>query len=122
MYLIKISGKESAYMLFYRRKSSLQLQKPRTTLPEWLLNEINKANLEINLKRTEHEKKITNMLVDVYLNTDFYLDINVLNMHQQFETKQITLTVNRSSSKVEDLKELLVNHCMDESSQTDQLR
>lgn len=109
-------------MLFYRRKSILQAQNSKKNLPEWLLNEINQENISINLKRTEKEKKNTNMLVDVCLHTDFYLDINVLKLHQQFETKKIGLNIDTSCTMVKDLKELLVNYGMDESTKADQIR
>ncbi len=109
-------------MLFYRRKTIGTGHESREPLPEWLETEICKANSKILAQRTESEKKENTINFDCYLETDFYLDTNVLNMHQQFEKKSLKFEIDKRTTTVRDLKEILVNQCMDESLSIDQIR
>lgn len=111
-------------MLFYRRITSEScIPKSVDILPDWLSSELSEANLRINSKRVECEN-IKNMLsVDCFLETDFYLDMNVLNMHHQFEKQAVTLSLDKRSSCIKDLNELLVSQCTDDKTQAvDQMR
>ncbi len=109
-------------MLFYRRKTADTDHEPLQTLPEWLNNEITLANSKIHTQRTESEKQENIIKADCYLETDFYLDTNVLNMHQHFENKSLQFEVDKRTTTVRDLKEMLVNQCTDESLAIDQVR
>lgn len=108
-------------MLFYRRKALIPSENA-DILPEWLSNELSMANSKILASRLDAEKQENLISLDCFLNQDFYLDTNVLNMHQQFESKAIKIEVDKRSTTVKDLNEILVNICTDEASTIDQIR
>lgn len=111
----QFEGKESAYMLFYRRKQannlSLSREKHLERIPAWLLDEIRNENAQLDVKRADFEKKLNSFSIECFLDSDFYIDQNVLNLHQQFESKEFKLDVDKRSECVKDLKEILINYC-----------
>ncbi len=112
-------------MLFYRRKclKTQTVTKSTDTLPIWLSSELSEANSKISLKRAECDNLKNMLSVDCFLETDFYIDMNVLNMHLQFEKQSIKLNVNKTTTCVKDLRELFVGQCTDDQfSQVDQSR
>ena len=80
MYSSKIQsqfeGKESAYMLFYRR-SSLASGLPKTNpcdkIGDWLKTAIKEENRKLSQKREDYDNKINMVELEVYLEVDFYL-------------------------------------------------
>ena len=119
----QFKGKESAYMLFYRRKVVDSKDKNRnehvSKIPEWLRNEISKENLALNEKRVEFENRINKIRVECYLENDFYCEQNVLNLKQQYEHKSFQIDIDKRSTNLEALKEALVKICTEqETNQT----
>ena len=110
----QFAGKESAYMLFYRRKSQ-ELKKriideESKQVPSWLIEEIRQKNEALRAQRQIYDKNIYE------LNVKFYLDINFV----VSEPNKILKIQNDASfccfkidkrDKVCDLKEKLVSYC-----------
>lgn len=106
-------------MLFYRRKSThIQKESIREyyeKIPKWLMDEIQKENVELNLKRDEYEKSLNEIKVEFYLETDFYLEKNILNLNQQCENQKFLLSIDKRSTIVNDLKEILIKYCIEQN-------
>ena len=47
------------------------------------------------------------------MDTDFYIDQNVLNLNQQFENKEFKLEIDKRTESLNSLKEILINFCTD---------
>ncbi len=114
----QFEGKESAYMLFYRRKSAAKSQN-RNFIHPWLLEEITNQNAALNKTREEYETSLNSHRIQCYLDTDFYLEKCVLNLNHQSENKQFTLLFDKRNTKVSDLRELLVKLCTEPASDGD---
>ncbi|XP_077011579.1 ubiquitin carboxyl-terminal hydrolase 40 isoform X2 [Tamandua tetradactyla] len=72
----QFQGKESAYMLFYR-KSQLQRPSeargnPRYRVPCHLLNEMDAANIELRIKRAEYDSANNNFQLRLHLSTHYH--------------------------------------------------
>ena len=119
----QFEGKESAYMLFYRRKNIYPLSPSREyhlkKVPDWLYEEVNSQNEKLEQERLELDKQTNSIQMPVYLETDFYLEADLLTMQPKFEHEAFMLHIDKRHTLVKDLKELLVNHC---TSDTYQLR
>ncbi|CAF0830036.1 unnamed protein product [Brachionus calyciflorus] len=112
----QFEGKESAYMLFYRRKTHLSPSKnPSSRIQKWLLDEIQNENHNLNLKREEYENSLNNIKIECYLESDFYLEKNILNLKQQFEAKNFWLYLDKRTTTVGDLQETLVKYCTEQN-------
>ena len=120
----QFEGKESAYMLFYRRvKAPPLLQKEHlenysdikeqlySKVPEWVKNEIITENQRLSEIRLNAEKKINTITIECFLENDFYTEKNVLSLIQNYENKSFSIEIDKRSTTVRDLKELLVNIC-----------
>ncbi len=116
----QFEGKESAYMLFYRRKSNTKSSRQnQLVLQPWLLQEISNQNEALNQSREEYEISLNSHKIQCYLDTDFYLEKSILNLNHQSENKQFTLLVDKINAKVSDLRELLVKQCIEPSADSD---
>jgi ubiquitin carboxyl-terminal hydrolase 40 len=110
----QFAGKESAYMLFYRRKNQELKQnfaeKDTKKVPNWLIEEIRQKNEAIRTQRQIYDKNIYE------LNVKFYLDINFFVSHPnkvlktQNEASFISIKLDKRD-KISDLKEKLVTYC-----------
>lgn len=113
----QFSGNESAYMLFYRRKSTRASERPvaahRSIVPEWLAQEIRDENEKLRAKRDEYENSLNQIQVEFYLDADFYLEKSVLNMSS--DEARLLLPVDIRTTTVADLKEILVSVCTADS-------
>jgi hypothetical protein len=112
-------------MLFYRRvpiatspsdekfegNSADIREKLYSKVPEWFKNEIKVENQRLNEMRINAEKKQNTVTVECFLENDFYYDKNVLNLMQNLENKSFSLEIDKRSTNVKDLKELLVGVC-----------
>ena len=122
----QFEGKESAYMLFYRRvpiatsppsdekfeDNSVDIrEKLYSKVPEWFKNEIKAENQRLNDMRINADKKQNTVTVECFLENDFYYDKNVLNLMQNLENKSFSSEIDKRSTTVKDLKQLLVSVC-----------
>jgi hypothetical protein len=116
----QFEGKESAYMLFYRRKSSKKPNEKSYSaidqIPSWLKLEISKENNLLQLKREDYETKLNSVRISCYLETDFYLEKNILNLRPEFEACPLSIYIDKRSTNVNNLKELLVKYCTEQES------
>ncbi|CAL1527379.1 unnamed protein product [Lymnaea stagnalis] len=74
----QFSGKESAYMLFYRRKS---LHRPieaqglaSYNIPAYLIHEVDELNVALEKQRQNYEIEINSITVKVYMSESFIYD------------------------------------------------
>ncbi|KAL3831809.1 hypothetical protein ACJMK2_023512 [Sinanodonta woodiana] len=70
----QFSGKESAYMLFYRKKSragSAQVNNPYYGIPEDLVNDVLEENKELDRKRQEYETKVNNLTLQIHFGCNY---------------------------------------------------
>ncbi|XP_062434710.1 ubiquitin carboxyl-terminal hydrolase 40 isoform X3 [Rhea pennata] len=95
----QFQGKESAYMLFYR-KSQLKRPpeargNPRYQIPEHLLNEMNAANTELQKKRAECDS--ANNGIDLHLHLSSYYKFHNGALHPSLTWKEsvVDLTIDR---------------------------
>lgn len=119
----KFEGKESAYMLFYRNKQLSKSSKDISTiLPEWLKTEIENENHRLQDMRQEYDKNLNSLKVECYLDTDFYLDRNILYLNKTYQTKSFDIFCDKRCDTVENLKELMTKYCTEqtESEKNDQ--
>jgi hypothetical protein len=112
-YRLKIStGKESAYMLFYRRKClDEMLDKCNIRPPVWLINEINERNAELNRQRSLYEKQENEVHMSIYLDLDFSIDNQrdkLLLLNEQ--NNHVSLGVDKRVL-VKNLASLIIDHC-----------
>lgn len=104
-------------MLFYcRRRKDDTVKSHHETIPLWLVDEISQENEEINKKRAEYEKSLNEVSIELFLEEDFYLEKGVLNLHPHCEDRHLKLPINKQSTLVGDLKEIVVKKCTDSSS------
>ena len=120
----QFEGRESAYMLFYRRKNTSTNSLTNTTtdqdqshliahhekVPDWIRQEIESENKSLALKRETYEDQVNKFNIDCHMESDFYLDQDVLNM-QQYENRPFTLAVDKRTTTIGQLRECLVNSC-----------
>ena len=120
----QFEGKESAYMLFYRRKTSINQEKssysPFDQVPIWLKNEVTQENTNLNIKRSDFENRENIFKLECLLDSDFYLEQNVLNLKQESEGKSFELSIDKRKHLVNDLNELLLTQCTDTSITTNE--
>ena len=115
----QFEGKESAYMLFYRRRATNTATSQVATnkdqlyarVPEWLRSEVATENRKLHELRLDQEKKQYSISVDCFLESDFYTEKRVLCLRPNCETKAFALALDKRSTCVGQLKELLVQVC-----------
>lgn len=99
-------------MLFYRRKSrEIPNGDNLERIPKWMLDEIRLSNESLNAKRCEYDRSLNQASVEVYLDSDFYLEKNVLNLHEHFENKHLKIYIDRQKTQVSELDEILIQRC-----------
>ncbi|KAK3588315.1 hypothetical protein CHS0354_004734 [Potamilus streckersoni] len=72
----QFSGKESAYMLFYRKKSqvgSAQVNNPYYGIPEDLVNDVLEENKVLDRKRQEYETKVNSLTLQIHFGCNYEL-------------------------------------------------
>lgn len=112
-------------MLFYRRSALRYSNESKESwgkkhlekIPKWLIDEIYKENELLERKRLEFDSSLNNIPIEVYLDTDFYLEKNVLNLHEHLERQSMKIYVEKKNTKVKDLNEILIKRCTDESTE-----
>ncbi|XP_042678540.1 ubiquitin carboxyl-terminal hydrolase 40 isoform X2 [Centrocercus urophasianus] len=95
----QFQGKESAYMLFYR-KSQLKRPpeargNPRYQIPEHLLNEMNAANMELQKKRAEYDSANNSIDLHLHLSTRYKFHNGALHPSLSWKESVLDLTVDR---------------------------
>uniref|UniRef100_A0A8C2TPE7 Ubiquitin carboxyl-terminal hydrolase n=1 Tax=Coturnix japonica TaxID=93934 RepID=A0A8C2TPE7_COTJA len=95
----QFQGKESAYMLFYR-KSQLKRPpeargNPRYQIPEHLLNEMNAANMELQKKRAECDSANNSIDIRLHLSTCYKFHNGALHPSLSWKESILDLTVDR---------------------------
>nr|XP_047906871.1 ubiquitin carboxyl-terminal hydrolase 40 isoform X9 [Anser cygnoides] len=95
----QFQGKESAYMLFYRK---LQLKRPpeargnpRYQIPEHLLNEMNAANTELQKKRVECDSANNGIDLHLHLSSCYKFDNGALHPSLTWKESVLDLTIDR---------------------------
>ncbi|XP_038044893.1 ubiquitin carboxyl-terminal hydrolase 40-like [Patiria miniata] len=102
----QFAGRESAYMLFYRRKSMARSKKaeadPCRDMPEWLVKELTEANEQLAKQREEYDR-LTNAIGLTLLESEHY-EYKSGTLHRKpVDGEPVTLTLDRRRS-VADLK------------------
>ncbi|OXB55139.1 hypothetical protein ASZ78_012568 [Callipepla squamata] len=95
----QFQGKESAYMLFYR-KSQLKRPpeargNPRYRIPEHLLNEMTAANMELQKKRAEYDSANNSIDLHLHLSTCYTFHNGALHPSLSWKESIVDLTVDR---------------------------
>uniref|UniRef100_A0A8C9FJH1 Ubiquitin specific peptidase 40 n=1 Tax=Pavo cristatus TaxID=9049 RepID=A0A8C9FJH1_PAVCR len=95
----QFQGKESAYMLFYR-KSQLKRPpeargNPRYQIPEHLLHEMNAANMELQKKRAECDSANNSIDLRLHLGTCYKFHNGALHPSLSWKESVLDLTVDR---------------------------
>ena len=103
-------------MLFYRKKA-VRTSTNRSKMHEWLLNEIKNQNSALEKSREEYESSINMHELDIYIDSDFYIEKNIINLNHQSESLQFKIKVDKRTACVKDLKELLVTQCSDQGAE-----
>ncbi|NWY28115.1 UBP40 hydrolase, partial [Pheucticus melanocephalus] len=95
----QFQGKESAYMLFYRRA---QLKRPpeargnpRYQIPEHLLNEMNAANTELQKKRAECDSANNGIDLHLHLSACYKFHNGALHPSLSWKESVVDLTIDR---------------------------
>ncbi|NWR50197.1 UBP40 hydrolase, partial [Regulus satrapa] len=95
----QFQGKESAYMLFYRKA---QLKRPpeargnpRYQIPEHLLNEMNAANTELQKKRSECDSANNGMDLHLHLSSCYQFHNGALHPSLSWKESVVDLTIDR---------------------------
>ncbi|XP_071803820.1 ubiquitin carboxyl-terminal hydrolase 40-like isoform X1 [Asterias amurensis] len=107
----QFSGRESAYMLFYRRKSMERTKKAAANIqqgmPEWLLNEVLDANKQLNKQREEYDKAINSVQISVVYSDLYEYRSCALHKKPTIDVSPFRLSIDRRRS-VADLKTLIM--------------
>ncbi|XP_063197130.1 ubiquitin carboxyl-terminal hydrolase 40 isoform X3 [Chroicocephalus ridibundus] len=95
----QFQGKESAYMLFYR-KSQLKRPaeargNPRYQIPEHLLNEMNAANTELQKKRAECDSANNGIDLHLHLSSCYKFHNGALHPSLTWRESVVDLTIDR---------------------------
>ncbi|XP_051479734.1 ubiquitin carboxyl-terminal hydrolase 40 isoform X1 [Apus apus] len=95
----QFQGKESAYMLFYR-KSQLKRPpeargNPRYQIPEHLLNEMNAANTELQKKREECDSANNGIDLHLHLSSRYQFHNGALHPLLTWKESVVDLTIDR---------------------------
>ncbi|NWQ79496.1 UBP40 hydrolase, partial [Columbina picui] len=95
----QFQGKESAYMLFYR-KSQLKRPpeargNPRYQIPEHLLNEMNAANTELQKKRAQCDSANNSIDLHLHLSSCYKLHNGALHPSLTWKESVVDLTIDR---------------------------
>ncbi|XP_050755910.1 ubiquitin carboxyl-terminal hydrolase 40-like [Gymnogyps californianus] len=95
----QFQGKESAYMLFYR-KSQLKRPheaqgNPRYQIPEHLLNEMNAANTELQKKRAECDSANNGIDLHLHLSSCYKFHHGALHPSRTWKESVVDLTIDR---------------------------
>ncbi|NXX84804.1 UBP40 hydrolase, partial [Urocolius indicus] len=95
----QFQGKESAYMLFYR-KSQLKRPpeargNPRYQIPEHLLKEMNAANAELQKKRAECDSANNGIELHLHLSSRYKFHNGALHPSLAWEESIVDLTIDR---------------------------
>jgi hypothetical protein len=111
----QFEGKESAYMLFYRRQCSKTAARPppTTNMPVWLLNEISEENRALSKKRADYESRLNSVHVECYLAGDFYMEQKVLNLKQEYERDPFLVNVDKRNFTLHGVREALASACIE---------
>ncbi|NXM18698.1 UBP40 hydrolase, partial [Ploceus nigricollis] len=95
----QFQGKESAYMLFYRKA---QLKRPpeargnpRYQIPEHLLNEMNAANTELQKKRAECDSANNGIDLHLHLSSCYKFHNGALHPSLSWKESVVDLTIDR---------------------------
>ncbi|XP_028924841.1 ubiquitin carboxyl-terminal hydrolase 40 isoform X1 [Ornithorhynchus anatinus] len=95
----QFEGKESAYMLFYR-KSQLQRppearSNPRYRVPCHLLNEMDTANIELQQKRADCDSAFNNIDLHLHLGSHYHFSNGALHPSSSRKESVLDLTIDR---------------------------
>ncbi|XP_071955899.1 ubiquitin carboxyl-terminal hydrolase 40-like [Antedon mediterranea] len=95
----QFSGRESAYMLFYRRKS---LQRPKEAfgnpdygLPMSIIQQIAKLNSELSIQRIEHDVELNTIAVSIHQSQHYEYRFGRLNLKNDVNSYTTTLNIDR---------------------------
>ncbi|XP_041478412.1 ubiquitin carboxyl-terminal hydrolase 40-like [Lytechinus variegatus] len=91
----QFQGRESAYMLLYRRKTmtrpSQAYNNPYHQMPAWLMAELETANQELEKRREEYDKAINSVELSILLASDCVWARGALQLAADKEAIKITL-------------------------------
>ncbi|KAM3917467.1 ubiquitin carboxyl-terminal hydrolase 40 [Leptodactylus fuscus] len=94
----QFQGKESAYMLFYRKS---QLKRPQEAkgnakygVPEYLLRQMDEANKELQQKRLESDRKVNSLNLRLHLSSCYRLDNGALHPVNSLADSTLEISVD----------------------------
>ena len=110
----QFAGKESAYMLFYRRKtqakSNLYEMNKEKQVPNWLIEEVKQKNEALRSQRELFDKNVNEITVKFYLDINFTVSRPNKVLKIENEANFIKIRINKRD-KICDLKEKLLSYC-----------
>ncbi|KAE8580597.1 hypothetical protein XENTR_v10024482 [Xenopus tropicalis] len=105
----QFQGKESAYMLFYRKcemnRPPEAKGNPRFGVPEHILNDMDQENIELQTKRTESALQINCMDLCLHLSSHYQYENGALHPAHPRNNSKLAIAIDRRRT-VEDLKQL----------------
>ncbi|XP_071977584.1 ubiquitin carboxyl-terminal hydrolase 40 isoform X2 [Engystomops pustulosus] len=92
-------GKESAYMLFYRRSLLKRPQEAKGNaaygVPQYLLQQMDQANVELQQKRLESDRKANGINLRLHLSSCYHLDNGALHPVTSLGDATLEISVDR---------------------------
>ncbi|XP_071484115.1 ubiquitin carboxyl-terminal hydrolase 40-like [Diadema antillarum] len=108
---MQFQGRESAYMLLYRRKALPRPPAANCTpdykMPAWLKDEVEAANQEMEKKRAEYEKLVNQVEVTILLEANYTLARGCLHKKPSATEEPLKLVLDRRKS-ITHLMELIL--------------
>ncbi|KAM4697860.1 ubiquitin carboxyl-terminal hydrolase 40 [Rhinophrynus dorsalis] len=106
----QFQGKESAYMLFYRK---CQLQRPLEAkgnpqfgVPDYLLREMDQANMELQMKRTKFDTETNHMELHLHLSSHYRFGDGALHPAVSHSDSVLEITIDQRGT-IGDLRKII---------------
>ncbi|XP_078377016.1 ubiquitin carboxyl-terminal hydrolase 40-like isoform X2 [Oculina patagonica] len=101
----QFAGKESAYMLFYRRKNLvISMNDPILLVPDVLRNEVLEMNKDLTKQREDYDRRLNQISVKVLFASNYTVTDGILMLKQGVSTEPLVISLDRRNS-VSDLLE-----------------
>nr|XP_058972797.1 ubiquitin carboxyl-terminal hydrolase 40-like [Pocillopora verrucosa] len=104
----QFAGKESAYMLFYRRKNlSACVEDPALLVPAPIRAEVDKLNEDLVRQRKDYDCHLNEISVSVHFGNNYTMTDSVLQIKQGVSVKPLIISLDRRKSVNDLLKTVL---------------
>lgn len=104
----QFAGKESAYMLFYRRKNLLlSRDDPFMSIPTVLRAEVEEMNKQLTKQRVDYDVRLNQISVSVHFGNHFTMADGILMLRQGLSAEPLVVSMDRRKS-VTDLLQTVV--------------